>query len=437
MPQTLERDKPAQRPLVRDPARWAALLKTRRGLAIMVVLSSLANVINYASSLVFSRLLEPTGFGELTSLLALSVVLAVPLGAASTVVAERIAVAHAAGDEARIRYLVRYALGHVGALAVAVGAVYVLCIPLVVEALDIREPGPAIALAPLIVVTFVTPVTVGVLQGMERFAALGVLLFATAASRLLFGVPWTVAGGGAGGAIAGQAVGIAVVSIVLLWSYRSWIVPRGSGVARSGMRRRLDLHAVAATGSFIGFALLSNLDLVLARVYLDNHDAGIYAAIATVAKVVIFLPAALAMIMAPRAAKDHAATGSGVVVLRKSAALVGAITVAFALPALAFPGLVVDVMFGPGYEEAVGGVLPAVLAGGGLALLYLLATYSVAIRDRLWVLLLVGGVGIQCAAIALAHGSPVEIAWAQAVAVALILIVNEALFRAVLPRSAR
>jgi O-antigen/teichoic acid export membrane protein len=407
-------------------------------MAIMVVLSSAANFVNYVSSFVFSRLLEPTGFGELTSLLALSVVLAVPLGAAQTVVAERIAVAHAAGDEARIRFLVRYALGHVGALALVVGFVYVLCIPVVVNVLDIREPGPAIALAPLVVLTFLTPVTVGVLQGMERFAALGVLLFATAASRLLFGVPWTVAGGGAGGAIAGQALGIMVVSVALLWSYRSWIVPRGSGVARLGMRRRLDLHAVAATGAFIGFALVSNLDVVLARVYLDNHDAGIYAAIATVAKIVIFLPTALAMIMAPRAAKQHhAVTGSGLRALRQSAAMIGAITMLFVVPAVAFPGLVVDVMFGPGYEDAVSGVLPAVLAGGGLAFLYLLATYSVAIRDRNWVLLLVGGVALQCGAIALAHGSAVQIAWAQAVVVALILLLNEAMFRAVLRRPKR
>src|SRR5205823_1342508 len=147
---------------------------------------------------------------------------------------------------------------HVGILALAVGTLYVLCIPAIVSVLGIREPGPAIALAPLIVVSFLNPVTQGVLQGMERFGALGVLVFATAASRLLFGVPWTLAGGGAGGAIAGQALGLIVVSTIIMFSYRAWLIPRGSGIARSGMRRRIDLHAVSATGAFIGFALLSN-----------------------------------------------------------------------------------------------------------------------------------------------------------------------------------
>jgi O-antigen/teichoic acid export membrane protein len=419
----------------RDPGRGRrALLGTRGGMAAMVILASAANAVNYASSLVFSRMLEPVGFGELTSLLALSVLLTVPLGAAQTVVAERVAVAHAAGDDARVRYLIRYALGHVTALGLAVGVVYLISVPFLISALGIRQPGPALALAPLIVFAFVSPVTLGVLQGMERFAAFGILVFATAASRLLFGVPWVVAGGGAGGAIAGQALGLAVVTLLVWWSVRKWLQPRGGGVARQGMRRRVDLHAISASGAFIGFAMLSNFDLVLARVFVDGHEAGIYAAIATVAKVVIFLPSAIAVIMVPSAARSHAATGSGRHVLRRSAAVIlGAVVVCLA-PAIIAPGLVVDVMFGPGYEDAVAGVLPAVIAGAALAMLYLLATYSVAIRDARWVLLVVVGVAGQALAISLAHGSAVQVAWAQAGVAVAILLANECLFHALVPR---
>ena len=418
-----------------ERTRRRALLRSRGGIVAMVVLTSVANVVNYASSLVFSRLLEPVGFGELTSLLALSVVLTVPLGAAQTVVAERVAVAHAAGDDTRVRYLIRHALGHVGALAAGVGVLYLLSIPLLVEVLSIRAPGPAIALAPLIVLTFLSPVTLGVLQGMERFAAFGILLFATAASRLLFGVPWVLAGGGAGGAIAGQALGLAVVTACVLWGYRSWLLPRGGGAARSGMKRRIDMPALSASGAFIGFALLSNLDLVLARVFLDAEDAGVYAAIATVAKVVIFLPSAIAIMMVPRAARSHAETGESGRELRVSAALVGLAAAAVAIPALAAPAFVVDVMFGPRYEEAVDGVLPALVAGAALALLSLLATYSVTIRDRRWVLLLIAGVGAQTLAIALFHDSAVQLAWAQACVVLAVLAANELAFHSLLPRA--
>jgi O-antigen/teichoic acid export membrane protein len=403
------------------------------GMAAMVVLYTAANVVNYSSSFVFSRILEPVGFGELTSLLALSLVLAVPTGAAQTVVAERVAVANAAGDLDRVRYLIRLGLGHVAAIAAVVGLVYVACIPLVIEVLGIRQPGPAIALAPLVVLTFIGPITVGVLQGLERFAALGFVIFGIAVSRLAFGVPWALGGGGAGGAIAGQALGIFVVTACVGIYYRNLLIGRGTGAATRGIRRRIDLHGLSASGAFVAFALISNLDLILARVYLDGEQAGIYAALSTVAKVVIFLPTAVAMIMVPSAARAHAATGTSARVLRMSAALVAASGLLVALPSAIAPGLIVELMFGPDYDAATSGVLPATLAGAGLAMLNLLCIYSVAIRDRRWMFLLVGGVGLQVAAISLFHGSPTQIAWAQAVIALAVLVANELLFHALLP----
>lgn len=394
----------------------------------MAVLATVANVVNYASGLVFSRVLEPVGFGELTSLLALAMVIAVPLGAAQTVVAERVATARAAGDEQRLRYLIRLALGHVAALGLAAGALYVVAIPLVIEVLDIREPGPAIALAPFIVLSFVSPVALGVLQGMERFMAFGLVILAIAASRIAFGVPWALSGGGAGGAIAGQALGLLVVSVGVGWRYKAWLLRRGTGAATRGLTRRLDLAALSASGAFVAFALLSNLDLLLARVYLDGHDAGIYAALATVAKVVIFLPSAVAVILVPLTVRDRATLGSGQRTLRISAAVVAATAAISVVLAVLIPGLVVRVMFGAEYEAAKAGVLPAVLAGAGLAMLNLLCVYSVAIRDRRWMIVLVSGLLVQVLAISLLHDSPVQVAWAQATVGLVVLIINELAF---------
>ena len=403
----------------------------------MAVLATAANVVNYASSLVFSRVLEPVGFGELTSLLALAMVLAVPLGAAQTVVAERIATANTAGDQERLRYLIRLALGHVTALGLAAGVAYVLAIPLVMEVLGIRQPGPVIALAPFLVLSFISPVALGVLQGMERFAAFGMVVLAIALSRLAFGVPWALSGGGAGGAIAGQTLGLLLVVLLVGRRYRGMLMSRGSGAATRGFRRKLDLTTLSASGAFIAFALLSNLDLLLARVYLSGEDAGLYAALATVAKVVIFLPSAVAVILVPRAVADQGHGFSGVRALRLSAAIVGAAAAACALVALVAPGLIVSVMFGAGYEEIKPGVLPAVLAGSGLAVLNLVCVYSVAVRDRRWMFVLAAGLVVQVAAISLFHATPIQVAWAQAAVGMSLLLANEVAFHSLVPRPVR
>jgi O-antigen/teichoic acid export membrane protein len=401
------------------------------GSVTLVVLSQAANVLNYGSNLVFSRILEPEGFGELTALLAFALVLAVPLAAAQTVVAERIAVAHAAGDEDRVRYLVRHALGHVAALGGVVGVLYVAAIPITQDVLGIRHPGPVIALAPFVVANFFQVVALGALQGTERFAAFGWIVFAAAASRLLFGIPWALSGGGAGGAIAGQALGLVVVLGVVAWSSRRWLLRRGTGAATGGFKRRPNVAAVAATGAYVGFAVLANLDLVLARVWLDSTEAGLYAALSTIAKVAIFLPSALAMLMVPSAARARL-EGAGGEVLRRTARLAALAAALVVIPAILAPGLTLDLMFGGDYADARSGVLPSAIAGAALALLYVVCTYSVTVRDSRWMMLLAAGVGLQATLISLFHDTPEQVARMQALACGAVLVANELMFHSLL-----
>lgn len=403
----------------------------RRGASLMVIFTGVASALNYASNLAFSRALSTTGYGELTALLAFSVVLAVPTGAAQTVIAERVAVHMADGRIDRVRYLVRHALAHVGVIAVLGGAIYIAAIPLVVKAFSLEHWGPAAALAPLIVLAFIQPVALGVLQGLDRFRAFGVMLMCIAVGRIAFGLPWALAGGGAGGALAGQALGMLVVLLTAGWLMRDLLLPRGSGAARSGFKRKPDTRTVSASAAFVCFAVISNLDIVLAKIFMSGHDSGIYAALATIGKVVLFLPAAVAVVMVPNAARAEMSAGESSRVLRVAAMFVGGIAVVAAIPAVLAPHLVIDLMFGSKYSEASQGILPMVIAGGALAMTNLLVVYAVAIRDKRWTLLLVIGVTLQVVGISLFHGSPTQVATVQACVAVVVLALNELWFHSI------
>jgi O-antigen/teichoic acid export membrane protein len=406
-----------------------------RGASLMVVLTLLASATNYASNLVFSRVLTPASYGDLTALLALLVVITVPTGAAQTVIAERVASHLASGRLDRVRYLIRHAIAHVSVVAIVVGAIYVLSIPLVTEVLDLQAIGPAIALAPLVVLSFLLPIALGALQGMDRYLAFGSMLLAIAVSRIAFGVPWAAtAHGGSGGAIAGQTLGVCFVLLGAAWILRSDLIGRGTGAATTGLRRRPDVRAVTASLAFIGFAVISNLDILLAKLYLPSDDVGLYAALSTVGKVVMFLPAAVAVVMVPNAARARHSSREAGRVLRIAAVLVVITTVVAAVPAALAPELVIRAMFGAAYLDATNGVLPIVCAGAGLALLYLLVVYSVAIQDRRWSLLMAAGILLQIVGITLFHDSPAQVALVQAVVVGIVLVGNELGFNRLLWR---
>src|SRR4051794_35399816 len=198
---------------------------------------------NYVSSVVFSRVLDPTGFGDLTSMLALAAVVAVPTSAAQTVVAERVAFYQAAGQIDTVRYLVRHGAAHITVIATVGTLLYVACIPLVVEVFDLRVPGPAIALTGVVFFSFLTPFALGVLQGLDRLVVFGVLLVAVSLARIVFGVGWAALDGGAGGAIGGQAIGMMGVLLLSAWMLRKSWRSRGSGALTRGFRRRPNVRA--------------------------------------------------------------------------------------------------------------------------------------------------------------------------------------------------
>lgn len=402
------------------------------GASVVTIMTMLANVLNYASNLVFSRLLEPVGYGELVALLAVALVVAIPSGAAQTVIAERVAAYKEAGKRDSLLFLMRHGLAHVSAIAAVVTVVYVACIPLVIEALNLDDVGAAIALAPLIFLSLTHPVILGLVQGLGRFVALGSIMVSIALLRIIFGVALVVAGTGAAGAIGGQALGILVATLISAWLLRDYLLPGGTGAARSGLKRKPDVRMATASAAFVAFAVLGNLDVVLAAIFMSEVDVGMYAAISTVGKIVLFAPMAVPYVMVSHATRELRETGTGKRSLRISGLIVMAISAVVVVPAAIAPELVVKVMFGPDYAAAADGVRPILIAGAGLALLYLIVVYSVTINDRRWFNLLLIGVALQVGGISLFHSSPAEVATVQAVVIGVVVLLNEHLFHSII-----
>lgn len=403
----------------------------RRASLILLILSLVAGLINYASNLVFGRMLSPPEFGDLTALLAIAVIAVIPAGAAQTRIAERLTTHRTRGHVDTAAYLIRHGFAHVGIYAFGIALVALIASPLIESALSLSAIGPALALSPLLFVSLLTPLALGVVQGLERFVTLGLFFVFIALSRLIVGTIWVAAGGGSGGAVIGQALGTGVALIAIALLVRPASASAGQGAATAGFKRVPDGSALAATSAFVAFALLSNLNIVLAKIALPPQMSGEYAALATLGKIVLFLPSAIAVAMVPRAARRRAQGGSAAPELRIAALVTLAISAVAAAAAVVAPTTLLRLMFGDAYAAAGAGVLPIVLAGTGLALLYVLVVYSVAVQDRRWSILLLGGVALQVPVLLLCD-TPTQLATAQAAVVWLTLLINELFFHPLL-----
>jgi O-antigen/teichoic acid export membrane protein len=384
----------------------------RRDAVVLAAGMAVANAGNYGFNLVMAFLLGPEAYGALAALLALVLVGSVPGLALQAVVARRTALAGGSVWPGA-RWLVGRAGLGLALLAVVAGPALVLFLHL-----DSAVPllWLALALAPTPLLFAVQ----GLLQGRERFAALATVMVAGAGVKLAIGLALVAAGSGVSGAMAGVAAGgiLAALAGLRLAAPRavdnpapsspgSATLPVGAPQLEAGGATRPEVGGAVrpevggavrpgaggaerpgpgwwrevggATTGLLGLFLLANLDVLLARHYLDRAAAGRYALGAVVAKIAFWAPQFVVTIVFPRLVG-----GAGRRRLLGTSALViggfgGLLAAALAVAALA--GLAVPVL-GGGYAD-LGPLLPLFAAlGTGLALVQLLLFEGIATRDR-------------------------------------------------------
>src|SRR5215217_6439441 len=375
----------------------------RRDALVLAAGMAAANAGNYGFNLVMAFLLGPEAYGALAALLALVLVGSVPGLALQAVVARRTALAGGSVWPGARRLVGRAGLG-LALLTVVAG-------PGLMLFLHLDSAAPLLWLALALAPTPLLFAVQGLLQGRERFAALAAVMVAGAAVKLAIGLVLVAAGFGVSGAMAGVAAGGVLAALAGLHlaapgavdnpapsSPGSATLPVGApllevgGATRpeAGGATRPEVGAVrpepgwwrevgGATTGLLGLFLLANLDVLLARHFLDRAAAGRYALGAVVAKIAFWAPQFVVTIVFPRLVG-----GAGRRRLLGTSALViggfgGLLAAALAVAALA--GLAVPVL-GGGYA-GLGPLLPLFAAlGTGLALVQLLLFEGIATRDR-------------------------------------------------------
>jgi O-antigen/teichoic acid export membrane protein len=378
-----------------------------RDALVLTVGMAVANGSNYAFNLVMAGLLGPEAYGALGALLALVLLGSVPGLALQAVVARRTALAQRSGpgDLAEpwpgTRPLVIWA-------GIALGGLVVLAGPGLAAFLHLGSALPVLWLALALAPTPLLFAVQGLLQGRERFGALAVVLVGGALAKLATGLVLVAAGLGVPGAMAGVAAGGALAALVGVRLAGRPLPPSGDR-RPAGRAAALDLgrEVGTATVGLLGLFLLANLDMLLARHYLDPAASGSYALGAVVAKIAFWAPQFVVTMVFPRlvhTADPRRLLGGAALLVAGFGGLLAA-----GLAAAAALGLTVPVL-GGGYAAA-GPLLPLfALLGTGLALIQLLLFEGIAARDRRMNWTVAGALAAETALVVVLHDSAGQIA---------------------------
>jgi O-antigen/teichoic acid export membrane protein len=352
----------------------------RGGLAIAAA-TGLMNAATYGFTLIGARTLGPTGYGVFAAMLGIVIVVnVVSLGLQATG-ARRVAAAP--GDRGVIE-------ARVMAVSVRCGVVLaVFCLaaaPLVSSALALDSWPTAALLAVPAFCFSVMGGQAGILQGEGRWFALATVFVSLGVARIGIGsvalsVSATPFSATLGGIAVASVVPLAVGAMALRrTAVATTISPPATGRTHSRVLREV----VLSSHALFAFFALSTADVVVARIVLDEHEAGLYAAGLILAKAVLFLPQFVIVVAFPAMARhgaDHRLHlwGLGVVLT------VGG---AVALVAAVLPGLALVFVGGHAYAEASGTLWAFAVVGTLLAAVQLLVYSALARRHQRSVALL-------------------------------------------------
>jgi O-antigen/teichoic acid export membrane protein len=402
------------RPRPEIPPREATRpLSGARSSALLAAASAVAIVAAYVFLLAAGRLLGSEDYGSLAALLGLLTIVVLPAGALQMAVSREFSRRTVTGDARGAASLARETL-RLSLIATTPLLVIMLALSAPFSRLLHIDSVGMVVLAVLSLSTALAfPVAMGVLQGQQRFSALGGLyVFPWLVRLVMLGVA-AAAGYRLGGAVFAVFAG-ALASMGLAFLLIREPLRAGGKLPRAELVAFLSYLWPVAVG-LIGIALLTNVDVLIVKARVSADDAGAYAAASAFARVGFFLPAAILTVLFPRTAARQARGEETEDILGRSLLATAAFCGLLALVYAAAGTGVVVLTFGPDFAEGGAVLAPFALAIGLYSLANVLVGYHLSRGEMRYAWIVAAAVLAQVAALSLVPADLHTIVWTNVV----------------------
>ncbi|HSX16136.1 MAG TPA: oligosaccharide flippase family protein [Candidatus Saccharimonadales bacterium] len=251
------------------------------------------------------------------------------------------------------------------------------------------------------------------LRGRQAFLLVSVLAIVAAGGDLVVSILFVLLGWGTTGVMAGLVAAQFAAFVCAAWTARR----KGfSGSRRETLFKLPDMRLVAPELRYALVVLacsltitgLYSVDTIVMKHWFDARTAGLYAGIATIARIIIFITGTIPQVLLP-SVKLHQSLAHNRQVLLKSLVLLGAIGGTVLLVFSTMPRFVVGTLMG-GSFLAYAGLLPRLgLMVFVISVINLFISYHLALRRYGVALVAASGVAVTAALLALEHQTPVAV----------------------------
>ena len=344
------------------------------GSAMLLVSMTIVNAGNYLFNLILGRWLGPADFADL-SLIVTLLLMVTFVTVTLQLTAAKFAATYVADNTPELTRSLRRSMGRIAwgggtvlALVLALGA------PVWQSFFHTTSPWPFVILALGLPVYFAQGVDRGILQGETRFGRLAATYQAEMWARLGFGLLFVMLGWSVNGAVLG----------ILISFYATWLVAT-TGIKNkvgeimaipSAQRTAIAIFAWPVIVANISQILINNSDILIVKRFFPAEEAGHYAALALIGRVVFFATWSVVTTLFPIVAQKHAKGESHRHLLWVGLGIVGGISTVIVIATILIPEFIVQVLFGDAYLN----IAPLLWLYAIATMLYALANVVVTYR---------------------------------------------------------
>lgn len=223
-----------------------------------------------------------------------------------------------------------------------------------------------------------------------------------------------------------------LIAIGILGSFLFGLIPfKKPKISFSKFIKLENVHAKLVRNFFIITAfyeltqiIINNSDILLVKHYFNAYDAGLYASLALIGRVVYFVAWMFVMLLLPEVVqlkKDGKAT---LPILLKYVGYIGAIAITIIVGCALFPNQIIQILFGDGYLEIGSLLWKYALATGIFAISNIFAYYYLSL-DKYIPVIFSGIFGmLQIVLVVLFHNSLTQVVHVQIIAMFVLLFVQ-------------
>ncbi|MDO8638371.1 MAG: oligosaccharide flippase family protein [Candidatus Daviesbacteria bacterium] len=315
------------------------------GSAIMIIGSNSVSFINYLYHFVMGRMLGPANYGELVSLISLIGLLGMIPGAASLVIVKQFS---SAKDVTEINNLIGWFKTKIFIFSLIFSLLILIFSPYISSFLNINKVSYLILISIFFLFSLQSGFIRAILQGLLKFKEMVLSILVENGLKLILSILLVYLGFQIGGVM----IALVISSLLGFYITNSYLKHTSVHTSFSPDVKSMLTFILPVTIQSIAVTSLYSSDVILVKHFFPAHEAGIYAALSTLGKIIFFGTGPIAAVMFPLVSRRKATGQNYRKIFFNSFIATSMLAIIISVVYWLIPSFAINLLYGGAYIEA-------------------------------------------------------------------------------------